>query len=205
MYNESDKIGELEGEGYLKVRCGPMFSKKTTLALNDASDHCTFGKSVLFVNNIKDDDREIIGGDGKTFSSHNDILTKLPDKVDGIKLSQLSDLRNGYENYDCYIIDEAQFFDDLRETVLWLLQNGKYICVYSLDGKFTMEPFGQVHLLVSISDDFQKITAKCERCNYKKDAPFTKKITEEETDEDGVLIGGDEKYSARCRRCYYLP
>lgn len=190
--------------GYLKVRCGPMFSKKSTFALNDACDQSTFGKTVLFVNHAFDI-REIDGGDGETFSSHNDLLTKLPDKVDGIKLNNLSDLKDNYNNYDCYVIDEAQFFNDLRDTILWLLQHGKYIYVYSLDGDSNMNPFGQVHMLLSLADDFKKILAKCERCNYEKDAPFTKKITREKSSDGNILIGGSNEYSARCRQCYYLP
>lgn len=178
--------------GQLYVEVGPMFSSKTTRATITASNYAVFNKKTLYVN-FENDNRDTTGGDNKKFSCHNPSLIYLNDSVDTIKVKELENIS---EEYDCYILDECQFYSDLYEICLKLINLKKIIHVYGLCGTFNKQLFGEIYRLLPISDSFVKINSKCSLCNYNNDAPFTKRLT---NSEEIISIGGDNEYMSTCR------
>lgn len=183
-------------QAFLFLGLGPMFSGKTTHAITEATKQYDFGNTVLYINH-SDDVRSTEGGDSSSFTSHNSSLDKLSRKIDRASTSTLIDITL---EYNCYFIDEGQFFGDLYNGVLRLLQEGKKVYVYSLDGDFRMKPFGDALSLIPLADVKKFFTAKCSLCGYSRDAPFTKRLSDET---DVKVIGSADKYEARCRLHYF--
>ena len=102
----------------------------------------------------------------------------------------------GYAQAEMILVDEAQFFDDLVSAVKRFLNNGKTVHVFGLDGDGKQRPFGSVVDLIPLADSVQKLLGLCQICG--EPAPFT--VTDALIPETQVLIGGNELYSAVCRR-----
>jgi len=100
------------------------------------------------------------------------------------------------------IIDEGQFFNDLYEFVLWLVEDlQKDVIVVGLDGDADRKPFGKLLELVPLADTITKLKAFCAECKNGKEALFTfcKKASEKK---EQVQVGGAETYMPLCRRCF---
>lgn len=100
------------------------------------------------------------------------------------------------------IIDEAQFFPDLVEFVLYLVETlSKEVIVVGLDGDADRKPFGKLLNLVPLADKVTKITALCSECGDGTEALFTfcKKASEKH---DQIQVGGADMYMPLCRRHY---
>lgn len=102
---------------------------------------------------------------------------------------------------DCIIIEEAQFFPDLKAFVLAAVDVHKkeVICV-GLDGDSERRPFGQLLDLVPYADKFSKLTALCTRCGDGTEAIFT--FRKPGNSGDQVSVGGEDKYQPLCRKHY---
>jgi thymidine kinase len=106
---------------------------------------------------------------------------------------------NVLDGKDVIIIDESQFFDDLRVFVE--SQETKHVVVVGLDGDYLRKPFGQVLDCIPLADKVTKLTAMCEKCADGTPALFSyRKVL----DKNQVSIGGSNKYSAFCRSCYLM-
>lgn len=62
-------------------------------------------------------------------------------------------------------IDEGQFFPDLVEFAERMANAGKIVIVAALDGTFQRKPFGNVGLLLPLSEQVDKLNAVCMRCH----------------------------------------
>lgn len=104
----------------------------------------------------------------------------------------------------CVLIEEAQFFPDLKEFVLAAVdQHGKDVICVGLDGDSERRPFGQLLELAPYADSFQKLTALCQLCKDGTPAIFTFRKPGEATAADGqISVGGSDKYEPVCRRHY---
>jgi thymidine kinase len=100
-----------------------------------------------------------------------------------------------FKTSDYIIIDEGQFFQDLYESVIELVENHKkHVYIGALDGTWERKPFQQVVDLIPFSDTVTKLYARCSICNDR--ATFSKRIVEStETN----LVGGNESYLPMCR------
>jgi thymidine kinase len=104
---------------------------------------------------------------------------------------------------DLVIIEEAQFFPDLYEIVLRLVEtNQKRVVVVGLDGDSERKPFGQILDLVPIADTVTKLTALCKRCNDGSVALFSGFLNDKKDKQ--VCVGGTETYEPMCRRHYLM-
>ena len=96
------------------------------------------------------------------------------------------------------MIDEAQFFPDLKKFVITCVETyNKELYVAGLDGDYQRQMFGDVLTLIPFADDVIKLKAQCYLCNRK--ALFTKRISE---DIQQIVIGGSESYRPVCRFHY---
>lgn len=97
------------------------------------------------------------------------------------------------------LINEGQFFDDLREFVDDRLRARKQLYVCGLDGDFERRRFGHMLDLIPLCDKVTKLTSLCVRCKDGTPGIFSKRIT---TDTTQTVIGGHDVYIPVCRRCY---
>jgi len=96
------------------------------------------------------------------------------------------------------LINEAQFYPDLYEYVLFMLANKKKIYIYGLDGDFERKKFGQVLDLIPLCDKITKLSALCGMCKNGEPAIFSLRLS---TEKEQTLIGSDN-YLPVCRNCY---
>ena len=96
-------------------------------------------------------------------------------------------------------IDEAQFFDEhLVDVTKTLANSGKRVIIAGLDMDFRGEPFGPIPALMGIAEYVTKVRAICMKCGGV--ASFSFRLADTK---DKVLIGEQDSYEARCRRCFY--
>jgi thymidine kinase len=169
----------------LHLYFGPMFSGKSSKLIQEYGKYKVLGKRILVVNHASDSRYS----GGSKVVSHNHF------SVDAVKLSTLEDAR--LENIDVVLIDEGQFFPDLynfcREAVGL---HGLTVVVFSLDGTFDQQSFGQVLQLVPFADSARKLVAYCKECKDGTLAPFTRRTV---AGNQTVMVGADECYEAVCR------
>jgi thymidine kinase len=168
-----------------------MFSGKSTELIREIRLAKVIEKKVLVIKPLLDDRYENTKIVSHSFESEEcntiDFLYKLDEQV---------------LKYDLIVIDEGQFFPDLKETVLkWVEQYNKEILIGGLDGDFKRKPIGQILELIPYADKCKKISSMCKLCNDGTKAIFSHRIT---NNNEQVQIGGSESYSPLCRKHYIL-
>ena len=108
---------------------------------------------------------------------------------------------------DVVAIDEAQFFDwTIAEVCDQLAQRGKRVIITGLDMDFRGEPFGPMPVLMAQAEKVDKLQAICAVCGAP--ASRTQRLVNgipANHDDPQILVGADEVYQARCRRCHEVP
>lgn len=182
--------------GYLDLIMGPMFSGKTEFLLRELHIFSIMGASVLYVNHSLDTRGEI-------FSSHNPFLKPIVN-FHSKKMSDISELLEISKDYLVIGIDEAQFFNGLKDVVMELVEkHGKRVLVAGLSGTFKREAFGDMIDMIPVCDRVTKLTSCCTECaKHKKikHAHFSHRLDPSKT--DNVLVGATNEYVPLCRECY---
>ena len=199
MNNTRDTKDTNDTKIELHLVIGPMFAGKTTNLINKVNELVQNGvqmQEILLVNHSSDsryDNNKICSHDGY--------------KIDSESLSNLSQL-NMHTSNNCYtektylLIDEAQFFTDLYETVLDIMKSrktinkGLTIWIFGLDGDFQQKPFqnnSRLLELIPYSSSITKLLAKCYICNLS--APFSKRLVSSNSQ---ILVGGTNLYQPSC-------
>jgi thymidine kinase len=94
-------------------------------------------------------------------------------------------------------INEAQFFADLKDSVIQLIEEyNKHVIICGLDGDFKREKFGQIWDLIPHADTITKLKGKCNKCNNY--SLFTHRVTSENEQE----VIGSNNYIPLCRACW---
>ncbi len=95
-------------------------------------------------------------------------------------------------------IDEAQFFNqDLVEVCQTLADRGVRVIVAGLDQDYKGVPFEPIPQLLAVAEYITKHNAICVVCG--NPASRSQRIIDEG---DRVVVGADEAYEARCRKCF---
>jgi len=177
--------------GKLELIIGNMFSGKSSELIRRINREKSINKKILVVNFISDNRY-----------SNNSVATHDNLKVNCLKLAKLNDItENMIQQYDSFFIDEGQFFTDLFDVVLKLVDvHNKHVVISGLDGDSFRNPFGDILKLVPICDTIDKLKAYCCVCNNGTSAPFTKKICK---NTQIIDIGGSDKYITVCRYHYF--
>ena len=87
-----------------------------------------------------------------------------------------------------------------------LADSGHEVIVSGLDMDFRGEPFGSMPFLLALADKIVKFRAICAVCGA--DAVRSQRIINGQpapASAPTVLIGAQEHYEARCRRCHKIP
>ena len=102
-------------------------------------------------------------------------------------------------NVDIVGIDEAQFFDNkITDVCETLALRGIRVIVAGLDMDYKGRPFGPMPQLLAVADFITKLHAICVRCGNLASMSYRKSAREEQ-----VLLGAQDVYEPRCRKCYY--
>jgi len=181
----------------LLVMRGPMFSKKTFRLIEELSGRTEYaGQKVQAFKPARDTrsgEGTITAHSGASFpawkvSSSREILELVKDDTDMVG------------------IDEAQFFDDELPQVCRELMKEREVIVAGLNLDFRAEPFGPMPQILALATDVVVLKAICVICG--KDADYSQRMIDGKParrDDPTILIGGSERYEARCRNCYVEP
>jgi thymidine kinase len=177
--------------GYLEIILGPMFSGKTTQLIQHYKKNNYIGKTVCVINYSED-----IRYHDSMLSTHDKIM------IPCIFARKLADVdADILQKADVIIINEGQFFEDLFEFVIAMIEtNDKSIYVCGLDGDFKRNRFGKLLDLIPYCNKVTKLNSLCSICKDGTPGIFSHRITKETSQ---VVIGSDN-YQPLCRRCYTI-
>jgi thymidine kinase len=117
-----------------------------------------------------------------------------------IELNEIPDIT--VQKYDIIVIDEGQFFSNLKKMVLhWVEKLNMHVIIGGLDGDYKREPIGEILSLIPYADDYIKLKSMCKSCNDGTPAIFTKRLSNEH---EQILIGSNDLYVPLCRYHYCL-
>lgn len=175
----------------LQLFLGPMFAGKSTAALQEIRRHRAIGRTVLCITH-KIDTRY---SDQPAIVSHNE------DKIPAIAVSTLTEVltMTPFLQSSYIVIEEAQFFPDLKSFVLMAVDTfKKHVTCVGLDGDSNRQPFGEILDLIPHCDSVVKFKALCVVCNDGTDAIFTYRKPGAPTTQ--VNVAGADQYEPRCRK-----
>lgn len=175
--------------GYLEIILGPMFSGKTTELMRISNRYKHSNIKCCIINHSLDDDRY---NDNMNMVSHNKY------KVPCIYTKTLTEKMLEMLEHDIILINEGQFFEDLFDVVINLINKHKkvvYVC--GLDGDYQQKKFGKILDLIPHSDNVRKLKGICFNCKI-KESIFTHRISNEKQQ----IVVGVDNYSSLCRDCF---
>lgn len=179
-------------KGFLELIFGPMFSGKTTEIVSIYKRYKCYNASVCVVNHTLDKRYS-----ESMLTTHDGVSVET-----SLQIEKSRDLlREEYlDNYEIFLINEGQFFDDLFHTVIQLVDvHKKKVHICGLDGDYNREPFGDILRLIPYADSVKKKTAFCKKCMDGTPAIFTKRLVKSESK---ILIGETNFYIPVCRECF---
>lgn len=182
----------------LNVIIGPMFASKSTRLREYIVRHQLAGQSTV-VFKPKIDQRYSL----EEIVTHD--LLKYPAMPVGADESGINEISrvSREKNVDVIGVDEAQFFSDgLARTARHLADEGKTVYVAALNLDFRGEPFQVVKELLPYADKIIHLSAVCRYPGCGREATRTQRIVDGRPasyNDPIIIIGGLEKYEARCR------
>lgn len=196
--NSNDEIDdevniEKINKGYLILIIGCMFSGKTSYIIRKCNKWKNIGKSVLIINNKLDS----INNKEKNFLFNHDNI-----KIPCLSIMKLtSEINNIINDYDIIIINEAQFFSDLKQYLRhWCDVMNKIVYISGLDGDYLRNKFGNLIDIIPDCDKVIKLTAFCSLCNNGNPAIFTWKTSKN----NNIIDIGYKQYIPLCRYHYNI-
>lgn len=134
--------------------------------------------------------------------SQNNVVSHNMDEEPCLTLNHINNIfEYNLNNIHTIFIDEAQFFDDLKNTVLELIENYNInIFIVGLDGDFNRNKFGEILDLIPYSDRCEKISSLCKICKDGTPGIFSKRIV---NNTNQTLIGANDSYISVCREHYH--
>ncbi len=174
--------------GWVEVICGPMFSGKSEELIRRLRRAEIARQRVQIFKPLIDQrysQAEIV--------SHSDLRIASDLVTSAAEILERVDPRT-----EVIGIDEGQFLgDELVDVCQKLANMGKRVIVAGLDTDFMGRPFAPVPHLLSIAEEITKLLAICVRCG--NPAKHTQRLV---GSEELIVVGAQDKYEARCRRCF---
>lgn len=178
----------------LELIIGPMFAGKSCELFRKIRLLKVLNKSYIVIKSLTDTREQ------------NDIITTHNfDKETCYILTNLKDIyntidKNYFDTIDTILIDEGQFFNDLKDTTIELVEKyNKKIIISGLDGDFNRNMFGQILDLIPYSDKCTKLSAMCLKCKDGTPGIFSHRIN---ISDNQICIGASDKYISVCRKHY---
>lgn len=174
----------------LDIIIGPMFAGKSTELIKRIRKLNVLNKKYISVKPIIDkrySEKQIV-------SHNNDRITcscfdSINDFISNIDIN----------NIDTVFIEEGQFFPDLKNGVIRLVE--EYDCnvvIVGLDGDSNRNKFGQILDLIPYCDTCTKISALCKKCNDGTPAIFSHR----NSNSKNQIEVGVADYDSLCRKHY---
>jgi thymidine kinase len=183
--------------GWIEVVCGSMFSGKTEELIRRLR-RAEYAKQKVQVFKPSLDNRY----NPTKVSSHTGL------HIQAQVVKSVQEIRNLIEDTTEVIgIDEVQFLGwEVIELCDQLANDGKRVILAGLDMDFRGEPFGPMPVLMAQAEAVDKLQAICMVCG--SPASRTQRLVNGEPapyDAPVILVGADEVYEARCRKCHQVP
>lgn len=176
--------------GYLQLILGPMYSGKTS-ALLELKKQYSYSKMSCCVINYAEDKRY----HETKLSTHDKNMIECFNTVD-ISNFLSDDIIN---NHQVFLINEGQFFKDLKKCVIDLVEKyDKIVHICGLDGDFKRDAFGEILELIPLCDDIIKKKSICAICEDGTSALFSKRLV----NSSEIKLIGNDIYKPVCRKCY---
>lgn len=175
----------------LELLIGPMWAGKSSAILSRIRRYRSIGKEVYVITHELD----------KRYTMDTQIKSHDGDSTGAVAVSSLANCAEDpvFERAEYVIIEEAQFFEGLRDFVLWCVElKKKNILVVGLDGDSNRRPFGEIIDLIPYCDKVEKMTAFCKRCGDGTAALFSARLRGDNGKQ--VCVGAADKYEAMCRK-----
>ena len=173
----------------IEIIVGCMFSGKSEELQRRIRRFNAIGKPCLVINSILDTRTD------ESVKSHSNM------KVSACKLHKLLSITDKVEfkQAEVIAIDEAQFFDDLYNFVLYCEKLNKDVIISGLDGDSDRKPFGQIGECIPLCDSIIKLKAYDMIDKDGSEAIFTKRL---EDTKSQISIGSSDKYISVSRKNY---
>lgn len=180
----------------LTMYVGPMWSGKSTSLLLELEKRKHMGKKVYVFKPCIDDrysNENIVSHMGWKFPAFaindgKEIIKILLNEEDVDKFSDIT-----------VAVDEMFMIPNSAEELIWLYKNGADILVSSLDLSSACVPFDEVKALLPWATNVVKCKSICSACKQPNAAYTWRKPG---NSDEGILVGGVEKYEPRCRLCH---
>lgn len=175
--------------GQLHIISGSMFSGKTTTLLNLINNHTNY----IVINHSLDNryslDNVIFSHDGKTNHC--------------FKVSSLSSIfeKDLFKASPVIFIDEAQFFSNLKQDVLKIVESfNKTVYISGLLIDFQRNKFGELLDLIPFADTYLLKKSNCSMCsNQSQMSTYSYKFNKTN---DVICVGTNIDYTSLCRYHY---
>src|SRR4030066_822251 len=197
MVLRRDEMPKSRNEGWIEVICGSMFSGKSEELIRRVH-RVQIAKKKIQIFKPTIDNRYAV----QYIYSHNGT------KVEALNISKSKEISERVEpDTEVIAIDEAQFYDDDIVLVCQkLADQGKRVIIAGLDQDFRGEPFGPIPKLLAVAEYVDKLQAICMVCG--DTASRTQRLVDGQPakySDPTILIGAQESYEARCRKCHTVP
>lgn len=200
--------------GFLKLIMGPMFAGKTSSIIELTKKYKYTNMNILVINYAEDKrysenmlsthDNIVIPclnllnlKDVLSFIDNGEMVHKIEDegREDETDVKQVEkDV-----NYNVILINEAQFFPDLKEVVIKLVEKYcKIVYIFGLDGDFKRNGFTPMMELIPYADEIEKKYSICKNCKDGTRALFSHRLS----NETEIKVIGSSNYIPLCRKCY---
>jgi len=172
----------------LEIVIGCMYSGKTSYLIQQYKNN----KDVVCIN---------YSFDTRYSSNNNRMYNHDKEYIDCIPCNEyLKNIEQHIHNYKLILINEAQFFTDLKQQVLkWVEVYGKNVICAGLDSDYKRNKFGYLLDLIPYSDKVHKIKGLCSICKI-NESLFSHRLLKNEDDKQQKSIGNH--YLPLCRKCY---
>ncbi|WP_125153338.1 thymidine kinase [Clostridium rectalis] len=186
-----------KNHGWIEAIVGPMYSGKSEELIRRVR-RTKIAKQKIQVFKPKIDNR----------FSKMDVVSHQGEKEEAIVVENAEEILRFIENdVQVVAIDEAQFFDEnIIKVINYLADNEKRVICAGLDTDFKGEPFGYMPNIMAIAEFVDKFQAICMVCG--NPATRTQRLIDGKPAnyyEPVVLVGAQESYEARCRKCHTVP
>jgi thymidine kinase len=179
--------------GNIEVVCGPMFCGKSEELIRRLRRSTIARYAVVCVKPSIDDRHGV-----------DDVISHAGSRIGARAIADPRELLELRGEADVIGIDEAQFFDDrIVEVCEDLAASGLSVICAGLDRDYRGLPFGPMPELLCIADRVTKLQAVCVQCGG--DATLSQRLLEGAPapfDDATIVVGGAERYEARCRGCF---
>lgn len=182
--------------GKLELIIGPMFCGKTTELIRRTKIYKIANKKTLILS--PSCDTRILNEELRE-KKYNYIESRNGTHLECLKINNLFDTIKEVKDYDVVSIDEGQFFKDLKNFVLEILEQNKIVLISALNGDYKQDNFGEIFYLYPHADEIYKFSSICYECKS-ENGTYTFRTSDSK---ELIELGDSNSYIPLCRGCLH--